>query len=53
MPFLNTSLPHCREALSAVFFIILTMFNPYLEQLCAQTGMTEWEANRSLRRLAH
>ena len=26
--------------------------NPYLDQLCAQTGMTEWEASREVRRTA-
>ena len=25
------------------------MYNPYLDQLCAQTGMTEWEAQREVR----
>ena len=25
------------------------MFNPYLDQLCAQTGMTEYEARRECR----
>ena len=24
-------------------------FNPYLDQLCAQTGMTQWEARRECR----
>ena len=32
-----------------VFFSITQMFNPYMDQLCAQTGMTRWEASREAR----
>lgn len=28
------------------------MTNPYLAQLCAQTGMSRWEASREVRRTA-
>ena len=33
-----------------MFFIHFTMFNPYVTQIAAQTGMTEYEVNRVARR---
>ena len=32
-----------------VLYIIVMSNNPYLDQLCAQTGMTEYEARRECR----
>ena len=31
-----------------LFLKVLTLFNPYLDQLCAQTGLTLTEARREL-----
>ena len=44
-------MPRCRVALSVcVFYINPMSWNPYVNQIAAQQGMTEWEARRECRR---
>ena len=41
-----------RASTFHVLYIHISMFNPYLDQICAQTGMTRTEARREARRSA-
>ena len=47
--FVSNPYARLRGLYSFVFFLFTQMFNPYMDQLCAQTAMTRWEASREAR----